>query len=139
MTSYIDKVSNGLQKLKSLGEGADTLPQREQLLTQIRIDLTCFEHLPPTNPVCIKECALAREVYEYAIFLALEKEDIEAVSVPCADPCVQEGCHVKDDDMEHFEGISATENEDNEGVSVTCIDPCSPEGSHGKCDDIEYS
>ena len=44
----------------------------------MRIDLTFFENLPPSNPVDIRECALAREVYEYATFLAVEKEDIEA-------------------------------------------------------------
>ena len=43
----------------------------------MRIDLTFFEHLPPENPVDIRECILAREIYEYATFLAVEKEDIE--------------------------------------------------------------
>ena len=43
----------------------------------MRIDLTFFEHLPPTSPVDMRECILARETYEYATFLAVEKEDIE--------------------------------------------------------------
>ena len=78
MTTYIDKVTNTLQKLKSLGEGKDTIPQREQLITQMRIDLTFFENLPPSSPVDMRECILAREVYEYSTFLALEKGDIDA-------------------------------------------------------------
>ena len=47
-------------------------------MTQLRIDLTMFENLPPQNPVDIRECILAREVYEYATFLSVEKEDIES-------------------------------------------------------------
>jgi 26S proteasome regulatory subunit N12 len=43
----------------------------------MRIDLTFFENLPPTSPVDMRECILAREVYEYATFLSLEKGDIE--------------------------------------------------------------
>ena len=44
----------------------------------MRIDLTYFENLPPSQNVDIKECALAREVYEYCTFLSVEKEDIES-------------------------------------------------------------
>jgi 26S proteasome regulatory subunit N12 len=78
MTTYIDKVTNSLQKLKSLGEGKDSITQRDQLINSMRIDLTFFENLPPTTPVDMRECILAREVYEYATFLSLEKGDIEA-------------------------------------------------------------
>lgn len=77
MTSIIEKVTNSLSKLKQLGESKETLAQRDQLITQMRIDLTFFEHLPPTSPVDMRECILARETYEYATFLAVEKEDIE--------------------------------------------------------------
>ena len=77
MTSILDKVNNSLQKLKSLGEGKATLAERDNLVTQMRIDLTFFEHLPPASPVDMRECILARETYEYATFLAVEKEDIE--------------------------------------------------------------
>ena len=38
--------------------------------------MTFFENLPPAVPN-MKECILAREVYEHATFLAVEKEDIE--------------------------------------------------------------
>ena len=44
----------------------------------MRINLTFFENLPPCLSPDIKECALAREVYEYATFLAVEKEDIDS-------------------------------------------------------------
>ena len=77
MTTYIDKVGNSLQKLKQLPENKQTLAERDALVTQMRIDLTFFEHLPPVSPVDMRECILAREVYEYACFLAVEKEDIE--------------------------------------------------------------
>ena len=77
MSSYIDKVTNSLQKLKSLGEGKNTLNERDKLMTQMRIDLTFFDNLPPSTTVDKRECILAREVYEYATFLAVEKEDIE--------------------------------------------------------------
>ena len=76
MTSIIDKVQNTLQKLKSMGEGADSMNERDKLITQMRIDLTNFEHLPPASPVDIRQCILAREIYEYATFMAVEKEDI---------------------------------------------------------------
>ena len=42
----------------------------------MRMDLTFFEKLPPSPQVDMRECILAREVYEYATFLAVEKEDI---------------------------------------------------------------
>ena len=77
MTSIIDKVQNTLQKLKAVKEEKATLDERDKLITQMRIDLTFFEHLPPENPVDVRECILAREVYEYATFLSVEKEDIE--------------------------------------------------------------
>ena len=42
MTTIIDKVTNSLQKLKSLGEDKSSLEQRSQLVTQMRIDITNF-------------------------------------------------------------------------------------------------
>jgi hypothetical protein len=77
MTTYIDKVTNALTKLKNLGDGKDKMAEREQLIATMRVDLTFFENLPPSSPVDMRECILAREVYEYATFLAVEKEDIE--------------------------------------------------------------
>lgn len=47
MTSIIEAVTNRLSQLRKLGEGKDTLDQRKKLLTQLRIDLTNFENLPP--------------------------------------------------------------------------------------------
>ena len=77
MTSIIDKVQNTLQKYKGVAEKKETIGERDKLMTQMRIDLTYFENLPPSNPVDMRECILAREIYEYATFLAVEKEDIE--------------------------------------------------------------
>ena len=42
MTTSIERVTNSLQKLKGLGDGKDTLAQRDQIVTQMRIDLTQF-------------------------------------------------------------------------------------------------
>ena len=78
MTSIIDKVNNSLQKLKSIPENKATLAERDNLVTQMRIDLTFFEQLPPATTVDMRQCILAREIYEYATFLAVEKEDIDA-------------------------------------------------------------
>ena len=41
------------------------------------IDMTFFENLPPCLDIDQKECILAREAYEYATFLSVEKKDIE--------------------------------------------------------------
>ena len=40
--------------------------------------MTYFENLPPAKNIEKRECILAREVYEYATLLAVEKEDIGA-------------------------------------------------------------
>ena len=77
MTSIIEAVTNRLSQLKKLGEGKDSLDQRKKLLTQLRIDLTNFDNLPPNQPIDQKQCILAREIYEHATFLAVELEDIE--------------------------------------------------------------
>ena len=77
MTTLIDKVTNSLKKLKQLGDKKETIKERDNLITQMRIDLTFFEQLPPSSPIDMRECILAREIYEYATFLSVEKEDIE--------------------------------------------------------------
>jgi 26S proteasome regulatory subunit N12 len=41
------------------------------------IDLTNFDNVPPCILCDPKECILAREVYEYATFLSVEKKDIQ--------------------------------------------------------------
>jgi hypothetical protein len=43
---------------------------------QLKSDLTFFENIPPCFDAEAKECILAREVYEYATFLSVEKHDI---------------------------------------------------------------
>lgn len=64
MTTAIERVTNSLQKLKSLGDGKDSLAQRDQIVTQMRIDLTSFQNLPPCAKLDMRECILARETYE---------------------------------------------------------------------------
>lgn len=45
-------------------------------MKQLMIDLTLFENIPPCMAMDQKECILAREVYEFATFLSVEKKDI---------------------------------------------------------------
>jgi hypothetical protein len=59
MTTPIDKVQNGLLKLKSLGEHATSLADREKTIKSLKIDLTFFNNLPPTEALDPKECILA--------------------------------------------------------------------------------
>jgi hypothetical protein len=40
MTTSFDKVSYGLQKLKSINEDASTLAEREKIIKQLKVDLT---------------------------------------------------------------------------------------------------
>ena len=42
----------------------------------MRIDITSFQNLPPSATLDKRECILAREVYEQAIFISVQKEDI---------------------------------------------------------------
>ncbi len=76
MTSIIDKVANGLSKLRQLPENATTLQERDKIIKQLKTDLTFFQNIPPCFEADAKECILAREVYEYATFLSVEKQDI---------------------------------------------------------------
>jgi 26S proteasome regulatory subunit N12 len=76
MSSIVDRVANGLQKLKQLPETPATLNDRDKLIKQLKTDLTFFENIPPCFDPEAKECILAREVYEYATFLSVEKQDI---------------------------------------------------------------
>ena len=45
-------------------------------MRQLMIELTNFDNLPPCEVCDPKECILAREIYEYATFLSVEKKDI---------------------------------------------------------------
>lgn len=45
-------------------------------MNKLMIDLTNFENIPPCQVCDPKECILAREIYEYATFLSVEKRDI---------------------------------------------------------------
>lgn len=73
----VTKVANGLQRYKTIAETPATLEERTQAMRQIMIDLTLFENTPPCLKCDPKECILAREAYEYATFLSVERKDIE--------------------------------------------------------------
>jgi len=77
MADSIEKVQKGLSNLKALEESPATLPQRQTILRQLMIDLCEFENIPSCLEISKKECILAREVYEYATFMSVEKKDIE--------------------------------------------------------------
>lgn len=76
MTSVLDKLTNGLSKLRALPETPDTLHDRDRLIKQLKADLTFLMNIPPCFEADPKECILAREVYEHATFLSVEKQDI---------------------------------------------------------------
>ena len=44
-------------------------------MNKLLVDLTNFENIPPCLVCDPKECIVAREVYEYATFLSVEKKD----------------------------------------------------------------
>lgn len=76
MTSIVDRVANGLMKLKAISEGPATLVERDRTIKQLKTDLTFFQNIPPCFEAEAKECILAREIYEYAVLLSVEKQDI---------------------------------------------------------------
>lgn len=59
MVSQIDRVVNGLSKLKSISEGPATLGDREKTIRQLKIDLTFFQNIPPCIAPDARECVLA--------------------------------------------------------------------------------
>lgn len=73
----ITKVANNLQRYKQIEETPATLQQRTEAMVKLMIDLTMFENIPPCQECDPKQCILAREVYEYATFLSVERKDIE--------------------------------------------------------------
>lgn len=77
MTSIVDRVANGLQKLKSITEGPATIGERDKVIKQLKNELTFFDSIPPCFEADAKQCILAREVYEYATLLSVEKHDIQ--------------------------------------------------------------
>ncbi len=62
MASALDRVANGLLKLKSMSEGPQTLADRIQTVRQLKIDLTFFNNIPPCVEPSAKECILASEI-----------------------------------------------------------------------------
>ena len=77
MTSTVDRVANGLNKLKSLSETPATIGERDKIVKQLKSDLCFFDSIPPCYEADAKQCILAREVYEYATLLSVEKKDIQ--------------------------------------------------------------
>ena len=88
MAGALSHVQTNLNKLKALVDlnNPANLEAREQLLFKLKVGyinnlqiaVLEFKSLPPCpgapDP---KECVLAREVFEYAAFQAIEKADVE--------------------------------------------------------------
>ena len=64
MVSYIDRVQQGLQKFKSLGDAPETLEERKNVMRQIKVGLTAFDNIPPCIKCDPKECILARKYHQ---------------------------------------------------------------------------
>ncbi len=75
-SQLVTRVHNGLQRFKQIEERPETLQERVAAMRQLTVELTNFENLPPCSVCDPKECILAREIYEYATFLSVEKKDI---------------------------------------------------------------
>ena len=72
----VERVTDGLAKLKGFQKGAATLGNRDKLVKQLKADLTFFENFLQFFEAETKECVLVSEIYEYATFLSVEKQDI---------------------------------------------------------------
>ena len=61
MVSNIERVQQGLQKYKALGDGPESLEERRKTMRNIMIGLTNFDNIPPCLKCDPKECILARK------------------------------------------------------------------------------
>lgn len=64
MVSPVDRVYNGLQKLKQISEGPATLEERDKLVKQLKGDLCFLQNIPPCYKPDMRECVLASK-FEY--------------------------------------------------------------------------
>ena len=63
----VEQVNKNLSTYKSLEEGPATLEQRQNIMKQLMIDLTCFENTPPCVKIDKRECILARKSHIHPI------------------------------------------------------------------------
>lgn len=76
MSQLTTRIANNLARFKQITETPETLAERVSAMSKLMVDITNFENIPPCQQCDPKECILAREVYEYATFLSVEKKDI---------------------------------------------------------------
>jgi hypothetical protein len=76
VSTLTQRISNNLARFKQIPETPETLLERSDSMNKLLVDLTNFENIPPCLVCDPKECIVAREVYEYATFLSVEKKDI---------------------------------------------------------------
>ena len=72
----IQQITNNLTRFKQIAQTPQTLAERTDAMKKLMLNICEFENLPPCQVCDPKECILAREVYEYATFLAIENKDI---------------------------------------------------------------
>ncbi len=68
MTSGLEKVRNGIEKLKQYADSPSSLPDREKIIKQLKIDLTFFNSLPPAEALDQKEAILASKYHHHTLF-----------------------------------------------------------------------
>eukprot|EP00345_Euplotes_harpa_P017719 CAMPEP_0168347720 /NCGR_PEP_ID=MMETSP0213-20121227/19205_1 /TAXON_ID=151035 /ORGANISM="Euplotes harpa, Strain FSP1.4" /LENGTH=265 /DNA_ID=CAMNT_0008356957 /DNA_START=8 /DNA_END=806 /DNA_ORIENTATION=- len=79
MASHVERVKALFGQLRTLEGQSSTLQERRELMHKLKIELTNFTTLPPSVEVPDpKECILAREIYEYAVFQSIEEQDIKS-------------------------------------------------------------
>jgi hypothetical protein len=61
MVSNIERVQQGLQKFKALGDGPESLDERTRTMRNVMVGLTNFDNIPPCVKADPKECILARK------------------------------------------------------------------------------
>ena len=59
MATALDRVINGLSKVKSIGESSQTLGERDKIIRLLKIDLTFLNNIPPCFDPNPKECIVA--------------------------------------------------------------------------------
>ena len=63
-------------EIKQIEQKPETLAERLDAMKKLMLNICEFDNIPPCQTCDPKECILAREVYEYATFLAIENKDI---------------------------------------------------------------
>lgn len=77
MSPLIQKVQNNFMRFKQMEQKPENLNERYEAMKKLMINLTEFENIPPCQECDPRECILAREIYEFATFLSIERKDVD--------------------------------------------------------------